>query len=361
MVRSAQVLALVLLFPAIAWADGFMTAKPTGPVTVQTQSKQMVASPRQEALLIFDGSTVRVVLRTYFRAGPKELAWIIPVPQAPTEVQAADKNVFGRLEQQTAPRFYWVERRAKSTDTFGGALGGGGTEGGGEDVLERGVFVEAAGTAGIFEWTVLGATDADKLLAWLTNNQYAVPDGARPVVDLYVQGGWHWLAVKVRPDVANQKTLAPHPITYTYRDDKLVYPLVISQLSADRRNEIVLYVLARKRFVVENWPNTVISAGLLKREPSSPSGTNYERLVALQTVKNRGHLFIAEYSFDLKAGGRRELLDFLVSAGVAQADSPLTYLTRLRAIMTPESMDRDVILRQLNTAQPVANVFRLRD
>ena len=361
MVRSAQVLALVLLFPAMAWADGFMTAKPTGPVTVQTQSKQMVASPRQEALLIFDGSTVRIVLRTYFRAGPKELAWIIPVPQAPTDVQAADKNVFDRLEQQTAPRFYWVERRAKSTDTFGGAVGGGGADGGGDDVLERGVFVEAAGTAGIFEWTVLGATDTDKLLAWLTNNQYAVPDGARPVVDLYVQGGWHWLAVKVRPDVSNQKTLAPHPITYTYRDDKLVYPLVISQLSADRRNEIVLYILARKRFVVKNWPNTVISAESLKREPSSPSGTNYERLVTLQTVKNRGHLFISEYSFDIKAGERRELLDFLVSAGVAQADSPITYLTRLRAIMTPESMDRDVLLRQLDTAQPVANVFRLGD
>ena len=360
MVRSAQVLALGLLFPAMAWADGFMTAKPTGPVTVQTQSKQMVASPRQEALLIFDGSTVRIVLRTYFRAGPKELAWIIPVPQAPTDVQAADKNVFDRLEQQTAPRFSWVERRAKSTGTFGD-MAVGGTEGVGEDILERGVFVEAAGTAGIFEWTVLGATDADKLIAWLTNNQYAVPDGARPVVDLYVQGGWHWLAVKVRPDVADQKTLAPHPITYTYRDDKLVYPLIISQLSADRRNEIVLYILARKRFVVENWPNTVVSAGLLKREPSSPSGTNYERLVTLQTVKNKGHLFISEYSFDTKAGERRELLDFLVSAGVAQADSPLTYLTRLRAIMTPESMDRDVILRQLDTAQPVANVFRLGD
>ena len=64
----------ILLGAHIGLGDGVMMPKKIG------RSTQMVASPKQEALLVTDGEMVKVILRTHFRAGPEELAWVVPVP-----------------------------------------------------------------------------------------------------------------------------------------------------------------------------------------------------------------------------------------------------------------------------------------
>ncbi len=360
MARWIAVAALVMGIESVAWADGVMVAPPSGPVVRGGRAGQMVSSPRQEALLAFDGETVRIALRTHFRAGPKDVAWIVPVPKAPTDVRALKEGLFELLEEHTAPRFRWTEHYggAKSDGSFGGTLGG--DEGDGELTVERAVRVEASGTAGLFNWTVLGATDAAKLVEWLTENDYAVPDGSEPVFKQYVEDGWHWLAIKLRPEDARRPVLAPHPIGYTYSDRRLVYPLVISQLSADTENEIVLYVLSRRRCHAKNWANARVTSDTLRRDPRSPSGTNYEALLAGLTEKHGGRLFMTEYSLNLKYDrDARRLFDQVAFHRVVDEDAPTRCLTRLRAVMKPEAMTRDVVLGTLHTSRPVANVFTL--
>ena len=102
MICLSAAMALVPAAPALA--DGVMMPV----ITEVGQSPPMVASPRQEAVLASDGKTVQVFLRTHFRAGPKDLAWIVPVPAKPMRVEKCDDQIFSALERLTAPKFYVV-------------------------------------------------------------------------------------------------------------------------------------------------------------------------------------------------------------------------------------------------------------
>jgi len=322
------------------------------------KSTKMVSSPKQEALLATDGKTVQVVLRTHFRAGPEELAWIVPVPSKPIKIEKCSDEIFSALERETAPKFY------QTVGKGGGGFGCGCANYSPmqKNAAERSsVVVEQTGTAGIFKYVVLSATRADELTKWLNDNKYFVPIGAKRIFDRYVQAGWYFLAMRIRPEAADALTLAPHPISYTYRDDKLVYPLVISQLSADLRNEIVLYVVGNCRYGCANWANATIDPEKIELKPGTPSGTNYEELVTDLTEKHRGRLFVAELANNWTSlrNGFTGRIDNVLDRKLAIDLGANKTITRLRAIMTPKAMDRDVMLIPLAGWEKVDNNFNL--
>lgn len=355
-VDCGVMLLCVLCATASARGDGFMVPR----ITVEEVGKagQMVASPKQEAVLVTDGNKTVVMLRTHFRRGPTELAWVVPVPAMPEDIRAwKDDEVFDALEREFAPRFY---RRVLSSGPAFSCGCGGGWDGGAEPIPT--VQVELTGTAGVFEFVVLSSRDANELAQWLGGHGYAVPPNAAPVFSRYVREGWHWLAMRVRPEMAEDKTLAPHPITYTYRDTKLVYPLEISRLSADAENEIVLYVVAARRYACGNWTNAEILPGSIRADADSPSGTNYEKVFWLKTRDNGGRLFVTEaaMSFSRVLAGL-EALSTLGRPAATQA-APLEgmpYITRLRAIVKPDAMDRDVVLIPYDTDHDVESRMNL--
>ncbi len=327
----------VALMAATARGDGCMFA-----VKEVGQSQKMVASHRQEAAIATDGQTVRVTLRTHFRAGPEELAWIVPVPAKPDTVECGNDALFADLDRETAPRFYRNEYHG------GGFSCGCAASQNAVVMSEATVRVEASGAAGIFKYEVLAATDAKDLVDWLTKNHYAVPPRAAAVFGPYVQAGWHWLAMRVRPEATGQKDLAPHPVVYTYRDAELKYPLTISQLSADAESEIILYVLGPARYACTNWKNATSEelAGPFDRRQfqadlTSPSGTNYESLLREASRRSDHRLFVTEFADDYRTSQAPSVGLRGNSPGLKEK---AVYLTRLRAVMPPTSMDRDVLL-----------------
>lgn len=331
--------------PRSAVADGCMFSK----VTAATQ---LVSSPRQEALLMTDGRDVQVALRTHFRQGPKELAWIVPVPAKPEKIDKADDRVFRALEEYTAPEFRFS--RAESGHLGCGCSGNFAMDKS-TGLAEPSVVVESAGQAGVFDYTVLAATDSKDLAKWLADNEYRMPVGAERVFDPYVKDKWHWLCMKVRAEEASKPTLAPHPITYTYRSEMLVYPMIISQLSADVENEIVLYVLGRGRYTCANWANAEVDHKQVHAAIGSHSGTNYEELIRTMTTSNSGRLFVTEYYTGWGFG--TEMGQLLTPGFEPFGGGKVNALTRLRAIMTPKAMDRDVVLVPFASDGYVNHIF----
>ena len=136
-----------------ACADGVM-------FTTVGRSVTMVASPRQRSAAGLRRRQIQVTLRTSFRAGTNGRGWVIPVPRRPEHVAEADVNLFGRLEELTAPQFFVEKKRAVSTSVVGvpaylRAVGR--------------VVVAEIGKAGIFDYTVLTATGTTALREWLGN------------------------------------------------------------------------------------------------------------------------------------------------------------------------------------------------
>jgi len=314
-----------------------------------------LSSPRQEAVLVVGEETVRVILRTHFRTDAKELAWIVPVPARPTNVEKVDADIFARLDADTAPRFmYWDPSAHRG---FGcGCSSAARYES--PSAPTPSVVVEKTGTAGIFKYVVLSATDAGALERWLREHSYAIGPGAKDVFARYVKAKWHWLAMRIRPGADEAATRAPHPVTYTYKSDKLTYPMVISRLSAAEENEIVLYVIAQARYLCANWTNETAQEVVrghpgLRLQAGSPSGTNYEDLFLRAADGENGYLFVTEFAQTLDEGYHmleplRKTLDLPPRTG-----GKATYITRLRALISPRQMDRDVELVRAGSQDPV--------
>ena len=326
---------VLFLMVAAVHADGMMTAR-------VGQSVSLVQSPKQEALIIVNEHTdeIKVSIRTHFRNGPTDLAWVIPVPAIPESVEEGSEDIFRKLEEETAPVF-WVSKRSYLKCGCGA----------GESLpVRQAVDVVDAGIAGIFDYVVLSASDSVSLEDWLSDNKYRIPSNASPVFRRYVDLGWNWLAIRVRTEVQSQPNLAPHPISYKYRGMNVTYPLAISQLSATDEIEMVLYVLAEHRYGGKNWRNTVLDSEVFSLDSTSPSGTTYESIFRQRTTENGGHLLVTEFAHDLDNIGQRWLLAVLW--GLDSEDYVLKrrgnpsycYLTRLRAIVNKDSLDRDVVL-----------------
>jgi len=336
-------LAAVVVLPLLAvpvLADGFFAPS----FSRLGQSTTLVESPKQEAIIVLDkrAKTITVSLRTHFRAGPTDLAWVIPVPVKPDSIDKGNEDVFRALETNTAPEFFAIS-------STGGGIGCSSNES--ANRIGQGVNVVNVGTAGIFDYVVLDATDADVLVGWLNSNDYRVPADANQVFRRYVDLGWHWLAIRLRAETKNLSTLAPHPITYRYRGTRIEYPLVISSLSATAETEVVLYVLADSRYGCKNWANGQIESRQLALDDTSSTKTNYETLVRQLTTDHGGHLFVTEFAADILTYDYKGPLLAMLHGLDYEADilesgkrPRPSYLTRLRAVVTKDALDRDVVL-----------------
>jgi hypothetical protein len=104
----------------------------------------------------------------------------------------------------------------------------------------------------------------------------------------------------------------------------------------------------------------------LKLDKSSPSGTNYEALLHEAIQREGGHAFVIEFA------SHTDIHEYLppyrplweVVAGMEQYNGypyerEFVYLTRLRTVIPPEEMDRDVTLMQLPD-YPVLHSHRIR-
>lgn len=357
---------LVLSAAQQARADGCFVKR-----TEVGQSKSLVSSPKQEAILATDGWTVQVILRTHFNAGPKELCWIIPVPAVPEDVGKADDAIFDKLEALTVPTFTKVDV-APQGDSGGFGCGVKANHlGRSAWETPMAVQVEKAGSAGIFDFQVVSAKRAEDLLQWLKAHNYSPPEGAAKAFEPYVASGWHWLTVRVRAEEADRPTLAPHPITYRYKSLQLVFPLIISSLSAAKETEIVLHVVANEYFIPSRWARCT-SQDLAFREEKwplaeqkgSPSGTNYEELLRRKTRELSGRLLVTEFAqrwqlFGSSASmGRR--FDDVLDPKLVESIGALQTLTRLRALVRREQMDEDIELGSYRSGRPEDNHIQFR-
>ncbi len=308
------------------------------------QQASDLAQTRQTALLLIQADRITYVIQMVYTGQADELAWVLPMPVAPTNVVAhADDALFEWLDARTRPSF-------ETYTPVGFGCGG----------MSRGdlggiVQVEAQGQAGGYDWAVLTSGGSDALLEWLGDNRFNVPSSAGPVLDSYIQQNMHFLAIRVRDasGLGQDATRGVPPIQFDVVTTDWFYPMVISKISAAPQTEVVLYFLASGRVQASNVPNSVIDRGAVRRNPETASGTNYEELFLQQTA-SLGHMaLITEY-----AGLAEDVLYLadawpLVPAGVSLGD--LT-LTRMRTVAAPAEMTKDLLFEPGPDAT-VANVF----
>ena len=120
---------------------------------------------------------------------------------------------------------------------------------------------------GIFETTTITSRDPKALENWLLENGFVVSTNAEPIIASYIKDGWVFVATKIRRAEGKPDTSTPHPLSFTFKTDKPVYPMRLTGLNSQSLS-VDLYVfgntsVAASHFKVENCTRPNIAHPLL--------------------------------------------------------------------------------------------------
>jgi hypothetical protein len=299
-----------------------------------------LTTPDQRALLHFADGVERLVIETSVAGSGSNFAWVVPLPSEP-KIEPVSTNFFRNLHATFQPRvvhepstlWMWIlglwgviaasfalrtimiavllmlasilAAPSLSTATAGGSSS-----------PNPGVTILNRGTIGVFDTSVIKGTSGDPLLHWLNRAGFDVPAEALPVIHSYATQGWVFATAKLSRADTNATELRPHPLAFTFRSEKPVYPLRLTGIE-NGPCSMELYVFGPSRAKARDFDTEFCVA---PRSQSSPA--------ASQDGRSQPS-FRRSSSFQL---GNSEVRNFALPAPVA---------TKLVATLSPRQMQSD--------------------
>jgi hypothetical protein len=263
-----------------------------------------------QVALMRDGTRTVLAMQNNYEGPPSGFAMVVPVPVIleKANVKTLPRAVFDKIDQLTAPRLveYW-EQDPCAPDAPGDGLGlrGLGVGGGGGGIVEKkgslGVTVEAKFEVGEYDVVILSAKDSTGLETWLRQESYAIPNGAAPYLNPYVQAGSKFFVAKVDPKKVKfengQAQLSP--LRFHYDSPELSLPVRLGLINSNGTQDLVVHVLGkRQRFEPANYRSVTIPTNLdLAEQGKGEFGRFYAALFD-RTLEKNPQAIVTEYSWD---------------------------------------------------------------
>ena len=289
-----------------------------------------------------DGTVSAYVQIEYTGSAP-DFSWILPLPdaidaeaiQVPEDAMAA----FRELEAATDPVFIPppipecvpppVERIV---------------------AVESQVQVFASGEVGPYGFDVVGSDDPDALITWLRENSYRVTEAMEPLIDVYVEEQFVFLAMRLRPGQGVQDV---EPVKVTYPSSSPMIPLRLTAVAANPNMVVMTWIYADRQAVPVNYAKMNIANDELVFFGDG-GFSNYQRLMGEKADEYGGQAFITEY-----AAPTRELR--ITHPLLRELSRRYAYVTRLNTVISPEEMTVDPVFGYDGQLKDVSNVRDLSE
>ena len=284
-----------------------------------------VTIPDQRALICFSNGMERLVIETRFAGAGTNFAWVVPLPSQPV-IEKATTGLFPTLQYLFRPEIvhevphyyvgillalvfvYLLRRAAKSVwhafetalvlfpililaALLLPALSAAKRAGMSSETTSQAVSILDRKLVGIFETTTITSRDPKALENWLRENGFAISTNAEPIIASYIKDGWVFVATKIRRDNAKPDTSTPHPLSFTFKTDKPVYPMRLTSLN-NQSLSVDLYVFSNARataphFKVESCTRPNIAHPLLHQwVGDSPVATKLTATLSSTDMRN---------------------------------------------------------------------------
>ena len=297
-----------------------------------------------------DGTVSAYVQIEYTGSAPG-FSWILPLPEAiPAEAVEVPEDAmaaFTELEVATDPVFLLPpvpECAMRQLDAFLPDEADDETRMPGEPVR-----VYSSGEVGPYGFDVVGSEDPDALVTWLRENGYQVTEAMEPLIDVYVEEAFVFLAMKLRPDGGVQDV---EPVKVTYPSEAPMIPLRLTAVAANPNMAVMVWIYADEQAVPANYAHESID----NRELvffGTFGGNNYRLLMGQKADKHGGQAFITEY-----AAAAKELM--VGHPLLRQIASQHEYVTRLNTVISPAEMTVDPVFKYDAGKSDMSNVRDLR-
>ncbi len=218
---------VILIFSIMFCFFNFSLVKADG-IFIPFEKEDLYES-HQTALIVFDNNNEELYLNVGYQGDVSKFVWIVPTPNLPKVVEAP-AALFVELHEITKPKIkydpgYKNHNHWGSMDLFSD---------------EGKVIVHSKEKIGSYEVSVLSAEGSEGLYKWLRANQYQVPEEAKELFDWYINKNWFFTAMKISED--NNKEL--HPIKLSFKTDKIIYPLKITQFSTLSADDYISKIIS---------------------------------------------------------------------------------------------------------------------
>ncbi len=296
--------------------------------------------------------TVTAIIQIQYTGFAEDFSWILPLPEAITaealEVPESATSAFTELESRTNPVFIAPPTPRCARDfSFNLGLSGGDTAM--EEMSAQDVTIFASGEVGPFGFDVIGSEDPDALITWLRDNDYRVTEEMEPLIDVYVEELFVFLAMKLLPEQGVQDI---QPIQVTYPSEQPMIPLRLTAVAANPNMAVLTWFYAQNQAVPINYTHMEIPDHEITF--FSFGGNNYRQLIGQKADEFGGHAFITEYA---QATHNISFNDPLLQ----ELGQRHAYLTRLNTVISPEEMTLDPVFDYDPQKEDVSNIHDLSE
>lgn len=285
-----------------------------------------------------DGTISAYVQIEYTGAAP-DFSWILPLPDAidveDVEVPEDSMAAFRELEVATDPVFIPPTLPQCADVPLQAAA----------PAPSGGVEVFASGEVGPYGFDVVGSEDPDALVSWLRENSYRVTEEMEPLIDVYVEEEFVFLAMKLRPDQGAQDV---EPVKVTYPSSRPMIPLRLTAVAANPDMAVMVWIFADDQAVPVNYGKMEIANEELVFFGRG-GRNNYRQLMGQKADEMKGQAFITEYA--APASQLRVAHPLLQDLSRRYA-----YVTRLNTVISPEEMTVDPVFDYDSRLRDVSNV-----
>ena len=133
-----------------------------------------VYEPSQKAIIFFDNGKEKLILQVRYEGNVSDFGWIVPLPSVP-EMEKVEAEIFYELSILTS----------NESINFG------------EHSRKDGVTLIKQEQVGIYNVSIVNATNASLLIQWATKNGYFLPEGIDEAVQYYIEKKWCFALLKV--------------------------------------------------------------------------------------------------------------------------------------------------------------------
>ncbi len=226
-----------------AWAFcGFYVAKADASLFNKTS----------QVILVREGNRTTITMSSDFEGDVKDFAMVVPVPVVlqRSEIKTVPAQIFTTLDGYSGPRLveYFDENPCQIIERYESDQITSFEEAMPSEAVSKSsagnyhVKIEARYTVDEYDVLLLSADESSGLEKWLVSNGYRIPEGAREVLQPYINSGMKFFVVKVNEEELRKRgTTFLSPLQITFNSPKFMLPIRLGMANAKGTQDMIIY------------------------------------------------------------------------------------------------------------------------
>ena len=304
-----------------------------------SQADASLFNKASQVVIARDGKRTVLTMANDYQGDIKDFALVVPVPVLLKEkqVRIGEQKIIDRLDSFSAPRLveYFDSDPCARYEAYDRVTLSGATRAAAPAMESKArrdnyqVTIEAKFAVGEYDILILSAKDSDGLEAWLIDNDYKIPQGAKELLQPYIRQNMKFFVAKVNIAELNKTgSQSLRPLMMAYESPKFMLPIRLGMLNANGDQDLLVYILSPKgQAEVANYRTIKVPSGSdIPVYVKNEFGDFYKSMFKASYEKEGKKVAFLEYAWDMSScdpcSAEPLSNDELRKAGVFWLDSP---------------------------------------